>query len=125
MNNKVLIVEDDKQYAHDLAAELARVTDQVIFASDGDRAIAKAKTEKPDIIVLDVVLPKKLGLAVIKDLKSSPKTSTIPIIAISNFGGSENEEKIKSLGAQEFIFKKKTSIKKVIDTIATLLNPLK
>lgn len=102
---KILIVDDDQFYRNSLAEEFNRPDEQVIFSQDGVEAVAIAENEQPDMILLDVMLPKKLGINVIEDLKLNQQTKYIPVIAMSNFGGEQNKDRALSVGAADFITK--------------------
>jgi signal transduction histidine kinase/CheY-like chemotaxis protein len=111
----ILVVEDEKQASELLALYLEEAGYQVVCAFDGVEAIEKAKELKPSIITLDIILPKKEGLDVLRELKSLPETKDIPVIIISIV---ENNELGLSLGAADYLIKpidKKELIRKLGD----------
>lgn len=111
----ILVVEDEKQASELLALYLEEAGYQVVCAFDGVEAIEKAKELKPSIITLDIILPKKDGLEVLRELKSLPETKDIPVIIISMV---ENNELGLSLGAADYLIKpidKKELIRKLGD----------
>jgi DNA-binding response OmpR family regulator len=81
--NKILIIDDEVDFVHLLRFRLESNGYFVISTYDGLSGVAMAKKEKPDLILLDVVLPKMDGYAVLKTLKEDPSTSQIPIIMLT------------------------------------------
>lgn len=78
---------------------------QMIAAYDGEEGLKKAYSEKPDLILLDVIMPKIDGLTLCRRLKDDPKTKHTPIIIISAAGGKDLLERYHKAGAEDFIFK--------------------
>lgn len=102
---KVLIADDKPE-----VVELVRVTlegedYQVIDAFDGEEALRKTTKEKPDLIILDVVMPKMDGYEVLGNIKKDPKTKDIPVIMLSAKGQKLDREKGMKLGAIDYIIK--------------------
>lgn len=83
---KILIVEDDEAFFGILKPRLSRAGFFVIWAKDGEEGIRRAKIEGPDIVVLDIVMPKINGFEVIKELKQRPMTKDLKLIVLSNYG---------------------------------------
>ncbi len=102
---KILIIEDNEEIATLYQRQLTHEGYSVSIAANGLIGLAKAKNEYPALILLDIVLPKKSGLDVLKDLKKDPKIQMIIVIAISAFGGEENRKQVLALGAVSFIEK--------------------
>lgn len=102
---KILIVDDDEVFVNTIKAEFNQEDEQIILAIDGEDGMSKAKSEIPDVILLDVIMPKMLGLSVLERLKEDDVTKFIPTIVVSNFGGENNEKRALELGANEFIVK--------------------
>lgn len=117
MVKKILIVDDDEIFANAIKGELNREDEQVIYAQDGEEGFAKARAELPDVILLDVIMPKMLGVSVLERLKEENSTKFIPIIIASNFGGDNNEKRVLELGASEFILKTGSTPKQIADTL--------
>lgn len=104
---KALLVEDDKDLAKLYKTELELLGSQVVMATDGNQALKKAKEERPDLIVMDVILPEKIGLSVLKELKQMDETKTIPVVIVTNFDQGDNPKKAMELGAETFLSKQK------------------
>ena len=106
--NSILVVEDDKL----IASELTNILSPkyiVYLSGNGPDAIEMAKELKPDVILLDVIMPKMSGFDVIVALKGMRETSDIPVIFITGLGNTKDEEKGLVLGAADYIQKPFTS----------------
>ncbi len=103
----VLLVEDDENLTKLYKTELELVGMNVLTAANGQRGLEIAKKERPDLILLDVILPEKLGISVLKELKADEMTKMIPVIVLSNFDQGENPKKVMQLGAVAFLSKQK------------------
>ncbi len=116
--NPILIIDDDEEVRYTIGQYLTSRGYQVIFAEDGDKGIQMAIEEQPFAITLDVMLPKKDGWCVLKELKENPKTKDIPIIMLSILG----EKNIGyGLGAFEY-FVKPISADKILSAFSRLEN---
>ncbi|ADZ93369.1 diguanylate cyclase domain-containing protein [Marinomonas mediterranea] len=100
----VLIVDDEKNNLR-ILSDLLRDEVHVILAKDGQQAIAKARQMKPDIILLDVIMPGMDGFSVISELKRLPETSSIPVIFVSALSDADSEANGLKLGACDYIHK--------------------
>lgn len=95
----VLIIDDDEFYREFYRSELSQHNFAVEFASDGEEGLEKALKLKPGIILLDIILPKKDGFEVLKDLKGNESTKNIPVIITSTLGNNVDILKLKEMGA--------------------------
>ena len=102
---KILIVEDDIQLAHSLAERLSDEKYQVITAADGESAIDMARNENPDLIVLDVMIPKLDGLSVCRILSADPTTANILIIMLTARAGEMDRIIGLQSGADDYMVK--------------------
>ncbi|MBN1822688.1 MAG: response regulator [Endomicrobiales bacterium] len=109
MKNAVLVVEDEQNVAELLKERLEEEGYDAEIAYTGTEAVKDIKSHKPDVITLDIYLPDKNGLNVLRDIKSDPGTARIPVIIISS---SDEGESAKDLGAEDFI-KKPINFKKL------------
>ncbi len=89
----------------------------MISALDGDLGIKLAKEMRPDLILLDLVLPKRDGFDVLRSLKQEEQTKSIPIIVLTNLGEMENIDKAIELGATTYLVKSDYSLKEIIEKI--------
>ncbi len=117
MRRKILLVEDDDVYRGTLANEFKEEDEVVIEARDGEEALKKAREEKPDVVVVDVMLPKMMGLTLVELLKSDEVTKHIPVIAVTNFGGEANKQRAKAVGVNGFVVKAEVTTKQLADIV--------
>ena len=94
----------------------------VYSAEDGIKGLKLAKEKKPDIILLDILLPKMNGFEVLEKLKSSPETKDIPVILLSNLNQKNEVEKGLSLGAVDFMIKAHFMPSEVVENIKKVIN---
>jgi DNA-binding response OmpR family regulator len=114
---KILIVEDDKFLRLLLERKLKNENFEVVAAEDGEEALEKIVTEKPDLILLDIILPKKSGFAVLEEINKDENLKRIPVFIISNLGQPEDIERGKNLGAKEYFVKAGLSLEELIKKI--------
>jgi CheY-like chemotaxis protein len=105
----VLLIEDDRETLEMYRTKLELDGYRVHIALDGIEGIERAKQLLPDIIFLDIRLPKKDGFEVLQELRQHPPTAETPVIILSNFGEKELVERGLKLGAMEFLVKAQTS----------------
>ncbi|MFA5997005.1 MAG: response regulator [Candidatus Paceibacterota bacterium] len=123
MNNpkKVMIVEDDVHVAKVYNMELTQKGFETILAVDGEEAIAKITSEVPDLIILDLMLPKKDGFAVLEEIKKNPILAKIPVIVLSNLGQDSDKMRAEELGVNEYLIKVQHSIQEVVEKVESYL----
>lgn len=114
----VLLIEDDAFLTEILSQKLQAKGCAFFGVNDGDEAISFLKNRKPDIIILDIVLPRMDGYEIIETLKSREDTKEVPVIFLSNLGDREEIEKGKELGADKFLVKSSMSIDQVVSEVA-------
>ncbi len=102
---KVLSIEDDAFLSSLVSGKLIDAGFSVITASTGKEGIAKATQERPNLVLLDIMLPDMGGFEILENLKSNPTTKDIPVIILSNLGGREEIEKGVALGAVSYLIK--------------------
>jgi len=117
---KVLVAEDDKFLMKVYETKLSKEGFEFIPASDGAMAISKIESEKPNIILLDLIMPNKNGFEVLETIKANPELKDIPVLILSNLGQESDIEKGIALGAVDFIVKSNMSIQEVVDKIREL-----
>jgi two-component system, cell cycle response regulator len=121
----VLVVEDDKFLMDTMAKRFVEAGFHLDYASDGNMAIDTIKKSKPDVAVLDILLPNKSGFQILEEIKADPETKNIPVIFLSNLGSKEDIEKGKRLGAFSFLIKATVNIGEIVSEIkrATTTKP--
>lgn len=118
---KILLVEDDPFLSSLLRTRLIKENTDVLYAKDGEEALTALKSVKPDLILLDLILPKKSGFEVMEGIRQDPQLSNAPIIIISNLGQPEDIQRGRELGAIEYFIKAKTSIDDLVGNILGFL----
>ena len=106
---RVLLIEDDEAAAEMYRVKLASDGYTIIVARDGEEGLELAVRERPDLIYLDLRLPKMDGFEVLERLRATPQTATLPVIILTNFGESQLRERGFKLGALEFLVKADTT----------------
>ena len=114
---KVMIVEDDEYISKVYEIKFAKEGIAISIARDGEEAVKKITDEVPDLILLDLMIPKKDGFAVLEEIKKKPKLAKIPVIVLSNLGQAADIERVKKLGAKEFLVKVDHPIQDVINKV--------
>jgi DNA-binding response OmpR family regulator len=117
----VLLVEDDRFLRRACEAGLQQRGFEVVTAADGDEGLRAAKGSRFDLILLDLLMPKKPGIDVLTDLKADAATSDIPVLILSNSSREEDKRRAVSLGAIGYYVKANLSLKALGDEIARLL----
>jgi len=118
---KVLLIDDDQFIQAVYKSALSQENIEVVLSSDGEDGMQKAISEVPDLVLLDMLLPKKDGFDVIHDLKSNPALAQIPIIVISALSQDADIAKVKELGAVEYLPKGQFSPQEVTEKIKNIL----
>ncbi|NTV40802.1 MAG: response regulator [Candidatus Moranbacteria bacterium] len=118
---KILIIEDDLFLKNALGEFLTAEGFEVSSAIDGEAGIQKAFAEKPDLILLDIVLPRKDGYAVLQEIKSNVETAEIPIVLLTNLGSVSDVEKALELGATTYLVKADYKLDEVTMKIKEIL----
>lgn len=114
---KILIVEDDKFLRELIARKVIKEGFNVSEAIDGEEGIKKIKEEKPDMVLLDLILPGIDGFEVLSRMKEDPALSSIPVIILSNLGQKEDIEKGLKLGAVDYLIKAHFTPGEIIEKI--------
>ena len=117
----IVLVEDDEILAEVLATELSVAGFKVFRASDGEAGLALAKTKNPDLVLLDLILPKKHGFEVLEELKGSPDTHHIAIIVLTLLGEDDDIKKGLSLGADDYIVKSSHAVAEIVEMVKSFL----
>ncbi len=114
---KILLIEDDKFLRNALSKRLKDEGFEVITAIDGDEALAKIVTERPDMVLLDIILPKKSGFSFLEEISKDPEFKKLTIWVFSNLAQEEDIKKALSLGASDYFVKAKFSIDELVNKI--------
>lgn len=123
MPQKAILVVDDHEFLRNFWVNKLSAADyKILTASDGSEGVKMAKKELPDLILLDIVMPKLNGYEALVNLKAAKKTKNIPVIILSNLGQNEEIKKGLKLGAVDFIVKSDVIPPQVEQKIKKYLN---
>lgn len=117
----ILIVEDEDFLVRALEDNLAVGGNKVETAKDGEEAIEKIRKNKPDLILLDLLMPKKDGFYMLEELKKNPKWKLIPVIVLSNLGEDTAIKRAMEMGADDYLVKSQHPIQEVIKKVKDYL----
>jgi len=118
---KILVAEDDKLLANAYKVKLTREGYEVLSVADGDELVANIEKFDPDIIVLDLIMPKTDGFMILDYLKKSERWKNVPVLVSSNLSQSEDIVRVTKLGADDYIVKTDLSMKVLGEKIKALL----
>ena len=118
---KILLVEDDVALATTYRERLEMDGYKVVEARDGDQALAKALEFRPDLVLLDVMMPKVSGFEVLDILRNTPEVAGVKVIMLSAMGQEKDKERAKELGVDDYLVKSQVSIADVVARVKTLL----
>lgn len=119
---KILIVEDEDVLSLVLKEKFESEGYEVIIAKDGEEVQSKVERFKPNIILLDLILPKKGGLEVLENIKENPELKLIPVIVLSNLEGDETIKKALSLGAADYFVKTQHPIAEIVEKVSAFFS---
>jgi len=119
---KILLVEDDSFLLGMYATKFEMEGFKVVMAEDGEKAVRLALKEAPDIILLDIILPKVNGFEVLRQLKADPKTVKIPVLLLTNLSQKDEIEQGLKMGAEDYLIKAHFMPSEVVDKIKKVIN---
>ena len=118
---KLIIVEDEAILQKAMSIELLGPEVQVLAASDGEAGLSLIQKEHPDLVLLDLMLPKLGGFEVLKKLKEDAATKDIKVVILSNLGQDEDKKKGLELGAVDYYVKSSTDLSDLSEKVKGLL----
>lgn len=116
-HQKILLIEDEPLLANLLKQRLEKNSFEVLLARDGEEGLKILRETKPDLILLDIILPKISGFELMETLRNNTDFQQAPIIIISNLGQDNDIEKGQSLGAVGYFIKAKISIEELVQQV--------
>jgi DNA-binding response OmpR family regulator len=119
---KILFVDDDNFLRKVYKSELSEQGYEVILAADGEEGLEKSQISDPDLIILDMIMPKKNGFEVLTELQNNPNTQNIPVIILSNLGQEDDIKKGLDLGAVDYLVKDNITLTVIVDKVSQYLN---
>ena len=117
---KILIVDYDPSLRQLYGFELGK-SYEILEAVDGEEGLAKAKIEKPDLILLDIMMPKFDGIAYVSKIKEDADLANIPIIMLTNFGQENLIQQAFNLGVNDYLLKYKITPEEMLEKISQVL----
>lgn len=118
---KILVVEDETFLVKIYAVKLRKEGFEVSIANDGVEAVKLAAAEKPDLILLDLILPKMNGFEALEKIRANPDNKHTPVIVLSNLGQEEDIKRAEALGANDYLVKANFSIQDIVSRIRAKL----
>lgn len=115
--SKVLLVEDDQLLIKMYKTKFESEGFEVLTADNGESGLKIAFEQQPSIILLDMMMPKMSGDEVLKKLKETPQTQAIPVIVFSNLSQEDEAQKVKALGAKEYLLKADLTPGEVVEKV--------
>ena len=114
---KILFIEDEAVLQKTVSDFLISRNYEVHQALDGETGLRLAKEKKPDLVLLDLIMPRKNGFEVLESLKKDPETAHIPVIVLTNLEGTEEVERALSGGATTYLVKANYSLEEVLQKV--------
>ena len=118
---KVVVADDDRMFRKAAETTLRRQGYSVTTASDGEEALQLIRSEQPDIIVLDLIMPKLQGFDVLQILKQDARTSDIPVIVLSSLAQEQDKQEALDLGAATYFNKSNFSLGELVNQVERIL----
>lgn len=118
---KILIVEDDNFVAEVYSTKLLEMGHEVQIARNGEEGLAAVGQEKPDLILLDIIMPVMGGIEMLNELKQKEEWKNIPVILLTNVGEKDSIQKVRNLGVQDYLIKSHFTPAEVIEKINNIL----
>jgi len=118
---KITVAEDDQFLSNAYRVKLTKEGYEVKMTADGEELIESLKTDKPDLIILDLLMPKKDGFEALKEIKENPQWKNIPVIIASNLGQTNDIDQGMKMGANDYIVKSDLSLEDLVQKIKDLI----
>lgn len=118
---KILLVEDDVNLREIYAARLVAEGFEVVAAADGEEALAKSVREKPNLILLDIMMPKISGFDVLDILRSTPQVKNTKVVMLTALSQRTDRERGEQLGVDRYLIKSQITLEDVVQTIQEVL----
>jgi len=122
MNKKILLIEDEPTLQKTIGEVLKKENYEVLSALDGKTGLDLIQKEKPDLILLDLILPKMNGFEVLEELKSKEETKNIPVIILTNLERNEDINRALELGATTYLVKANYDLKDIVKKVDQVFN---
>lgn len=117
IKNKILLAEDDEMISSMYKTKFEQAGFEVLLADNGLDGLQLALSSKPDLILLDIIMPQLDGFAVLERLKMNNKTKNIPVFLLTNLGTEEDVKKGEELGAKDYLVKANLTPAEILDKV--------
>lgn len=117
MAKKILFIEDEQVMQKAVSEFLGAKGYNVISALDGESGLDRARKESPELILLDLILPRKSGFEVLKELKGDPITKQIPVVVLTNLSEMGDIGKVLELGVTTYMIKSDQSLQDILGIV--------
>ena len=118
---KIVFIEDETTLQKMLAVALKETGYSVTTASDGEAGLAAVRAEKPNLVLLDLILPKMDGFTVLSEIKKDELIAHIPVIVLTNLESAEDVEKVVALGATTYLVKANYDLPDIVAKVKEIL----
>lgn len=118
---KILVIDDDQFFSKTLQAALSPEKYILVSAEDGEAGLEKVKTEKPDLVILDLMMPKLDGTAFLKKMQESTDLPKVPVLVSSNLSSVKKISDVMSMGAVGYVIKSDESLQSIVQDIERVL----
>lgn len=120
---KILLAEDDRFLRKAATARLRQRGFTILTAEDGEEALRVARAEAPDLVLLDLIMPKMQGFEVLRALKADPATASIPVMVLSNLGQEHDVARTTEAGAVAYLVKANLSLDELVQRVEAVVGP--
>jgi len=121
MTKKILIIEDEKILIEMYRDKFTQAGFEVLLAGEVNEGLKLAEKEKPDLILFDILLPRKNGISFLQELKKYPQISSIPVVVFSNFDDPKTKTEAQKLGAKDYLIKTNYTPQEIVEKIKKYL----
>lgn len=121
MSKKILIIEDEKVLADSLGEKLTQEGFDVLLAEDGITGLDMAFQNEPDLILLDIVMPKMNGLEMLSRLRKDEWGKRVSVILLTNYENTTKMEEAKEYGVEDYLIKSGTKLQDIVDKVRSVI----
>jgi len=118
---KILLIEDEKILVEMYNEKFSQAGFDMILSIDAEKGLKLAKKEKPDLIILDILLPEGDGVFFLKEQKKDPEIASIPVVALSNYDHPETKKEVLALGAKAYLIKTDFTPQEILEKVKEYL----
>lgn len=113
----ILIADDDVNLSEILKIQFSSLGYTIFIAHNGEEAEKIMLEQKPDVTILDIIMPKKNGIEVLEDIRNNPATKDLTVFVLSNLSQKKDEDRVNALGVREYILKINLSLDQIVEKV--------